>query len=79
MAVYQDTYLEMSENNAATTEAQSKNETLAVLEPIKAIDEKKLFKANRPFFFVFVMKTHIVALGRIKDPLWCKTCKRYFS
>ena len=78
MAVYQDTYLELSENIVAPTEDQLKNETLAVLEPIEAINEKKLLKINRPFFFAFVMKTHIVAIGRIKDPLWCKHCKRYY-
>ena len=77
VAVYQDTYLDLSENKAPETEEQCKNETLAVLEPIKAIDENKLMKINRPFVFAFVIKTHVVALGRIKDPSWCKNCIRY--
>ena len=79
VAVYQDTYLDLSENKAPETEAQCKNETLAVLEPIKAIDGNKLMKINRPFVFAFVIKTHVVALGRIKDPSWCKNCIRYSS
>ena len=77
VAVYQDTYLELAESVSSISDDKSKNDTIAVLEPVKEIDQDKLFKANRPFFFVFIIKNQIVALGRIKDPLWCKNCKRY--
>ena len=77
VAVYQDTYLELAESVSSSSDATSKNDTIAVLEPVKAIDENKLFKADRPFFFVFIVNSQIVALGRVKDPLWCKNCKRY--
>ena len=78
VAVYQDTYLELAESVSSSSDVMSKNDTIAVLEPVKAIDEDKLFKANRPFIFVFIVKSQIVALGRVKDPFWCKNCKRYF-
>jgi hypothetical protein len=76
VAVYQDTYLELAESVSSTSDIKSKNDTIAVLEPVKSIDEDKLFKVNRPFFFVFMIKSQIVALGRVKDPNWCKNCKR---
>ena len=31
---------------------------------------------NRPFFFIVEMDHDVLALGRIKDPNWCKFCNR---
>ena len=78
VAVYQDTYLELSEtkDNLPEKEEASLKNTTKGLELIKDVKEKTVFKANRPFLFVFAIESHIVALGRVKDPSWCKLCDR---
>ena len=78
VSVYQDTYLELIEatNDDSKHDTSKHKDPLSVLEPIKAPGDKKIIKANRPFLFVFVIKRHIVALGRIQNPLWCKFCQR---
>ena len=78
VAVYQDTYLELSEtkDDVPGKEEASSTTTTKVLGLIKDVKEKAVFKANRPFLFVFAIESHIVALGRVKDPSWCKLCDR---
>ena len=81
VAVYQDTYLELIEStnkSGSKKESHYFNDTLLApgqLKLEKTESKAKSFMANRPFLFVFEINRHIVALGRIKDPHWCKTCR----
>ena len=89
MAVYQDTYLELVEtvvkpkDEALMDDEDDKmSKTIlnsGILGKGKSgkdyVEKSKTLKVNRPFLFIFTLKQHIVALGRIRDPHWCKLCQ----
>ena len=82
VAVYQDTYLELIENDSTNNSKMQTNQlddsiqnlSLLGLRTTAKADKKKSFNVNRPFVFIFEINHQIVALGRIKDPHWCKFC-----
>ena len=82
VAVYQDTYLELIENDSTNNSKMQTNQlddsiqnlSLLGLRTTAKADKKKSFNVNRPFVFIFEINNQIVALGRIKDPHWCKLC-----
>ena len=83
VAVYQDTYLELTEINSSSNPKMQVNKShdsnqepgSLGLGKTELTDKRKLFIVNRPFLFIFEINRHIVALGRIRDPHWCKFCR----
>ena len=69
VGIYQDTYLELSESPQASSPGP-------VDEPlVDAItDVADDFNADQPFIFLITQSNYLLALGRVKDPFWCKFC-----
>ena len=66
IGVYQDVYLQMLE----TEDADLLDEDIEMQNAETDLE----FIVNQPFMAILQVDHEILAVGRIKDPLWCKTC-----
>merc|ERR1712141_692396 len=67
IGVYQDVFLQMVE----------KEDTDLSIDDIENgnLKSDSKFVADRPFMVVLQIDNEVIAIGRVKDPLWCKTCE----
>ena len=75
MGVYQDTFLELIESTRLDPE---KDKSEAKATSTESLQQEEVV-VDRPFLFLLSVDRDILALGRIRDPYWCKFCKKKYT